>query len=142
VGLDEDAGVLLVDLAELFADSYGFVDFVFEMGGGGDAGTVAADATEGGEGLAIGPEVAWLAFALDGHREHQGEGVFSCSAGAGEDEGVGETAGGDGGAEVLDGAGVAEEVVEGGGKRGHRFVVSFLLVCGAMAANPCRYFIV
>ena len=37
MGLDEDAGVLLVDLAELFADSYGFVDFVFEMGGGGES---------------------------------------------------------------------------------------------------------
>ena len=124
VGLDEDAGVLLVGLAELFADGDGFVDLFFEVGGGGDAGAVVADAAEGGEGLAVGPEVAGLALALDGHGEHEGEGVFSGSAGAGEDEGVGKAAGGDGGAEMLDGGGVAEEVVEGGGKCGHSFLVS------------------
>jgi hypothetical protein len=115
VGLNEDAGVFLVDFAELFADGYGFVDLFVEVGGRGDAGAVVADATEAGEGLAVGPEVAWLTFALDGHGEHEGEGVFSCSGGAGEDEGVGEAAGGDGGAEMFDGGGVAEEVVEGGG---------------------------
>jgi hypothetical protein len=89
VGLDEDAGVLLVDLTELFSDGDGFVDLFVEVGGGGDAGAVAADSAEGGEGLAVRPEVAGLALALDGHGEHEGEGVLSCSAGAGEDEGVG-----------------------------------------------------
>ena len=114
MGLDEDAGFFFVDLAELFASGYGFVDLVVEVGCAGDAGAVVTDAAEAGEGDAVGPEVAWLALAFDGHGEHEGEGVFSCSGGAGEDEGVGESAGGDGGAEVLDVGAVAEEVVEGG----------------------------
>ncbi len=59
--------------------------------------------------------VAGLALALDGHGEHEGEGVFAGSGGAAEEERVGQAAGGDGGAEVLDGGGVAEEVVEGCG---------------------------
>ena len=57
-----------------------------------------------------------MALALDGHSQHESEGVFAGSGGAGEDEGVGETASGDGGAEMLDCGGVAEEIVEGGGK--------------------------
>jgi hypothetical protein len=115
VGLDEDAGLFLVGLAELFTGGDGLVDLFVEVGGGGDAGAVVADAAEGGEGLSVGPEVAGFAFALDGHCEHEGEGVLSGSAGSGKDEGVGKTTGGDGGAKVLDGGGVAEEVVEGGG---------------------------
>ena len=55
VGLDEDAGVLFVGLAEFFAGGDGFVDLFFEVGGGGDAGAVVADAAEAGEGLAVGP---------------------------------------------------------------------------------------
>jgi hypothetical protein len=65
--------------------------------------------------LTVGPQVAGLALALDGHGEHEGEGVFASSSGAAEEEGMREAAGGDGGAEVLDGGGVAEEVVEGCG---------------------------
>ena len=103
---------------------YGLIDLLFQIGGRGDARAVLADSAEGGERLAVGPEVTRLALALDGHGEHQGEGVFSCSAGAGEDEGVREAAGGDCGAEVLDCGGVAEKVVEGCGKCGHSF--SFL----------------
>ncbi len=134
VGLDEDAGVLLVGLAEVFAGGYGLVDLIFEVGGGGDAGAVVADTAEAGEGLAVGPEVAGLALALDRHGEHEGEGVFAGSGGAGEDERVGQAAGGDGGAEVLDGGGVAEEVVEGGrgddrGFRTHRFCPSPISFC-------------
>jgi hypothetical protein len=59
--------------------------------------------------------VAGLALAFDRHGEHQGEGVFASSGGAGQEEGMRETASGDGGAEVLDGGGVAEEVVKGWG---------------------------
>ena len=65
-----------------------------------------------------GPELAGLAFALYGHGEHEGQGIFSCALRAGEDERVGETAGGDGGAESLDGVGVAEEVHERGREGG------------------------
>src|SRR5579871_1464287 len=133
VGLDEDAGVLLIGLAEVFARGYGLIDLLLQVGGGGDAGAVAADSAEGGQGLAVGPEVAWLALALNGHGEHDGEGVFACSGGAGEDEGVGKATGGDGGAEVFDGCGVAEEVVEGGEgccDLGHPFSVSFLWTPG------------
>ena len=130
-------------LAELFAGGDGLVDLFFEVGGGGDAGAVVADAAEGGEGLAVRPEVAGLAFALDGHGEHEGEGVLSGSAGAGEDERVRKAAGGDGGAEVLDGGAVAEEVVEGGGKGGHSFLVSsFLLVAERFWGIPQGYFVV
>src|SRR5580658_2752657 len=117
--LNEDARVLLIGLAEFFADGHRLVDLVFEVGGGGDAGAVVADAAEGGQGLAVGPEVAGLAFALNGHGEHEGERVLSRSAGAGEDEGVGKAAGGNGSAEVLDGGAVAQKVIEGGGKGGH-----------------------
>ncbi len=99
VGLDEDAGLFLVGLAEVFAGEDGGGDLVFEVGGGGDAGAVGAVAAEAGEGLAVGPEVAGLALALDGHGEHEGEGVFAGAGGAGEDDGVGQAAGGDGGAE-------------------------------------------
>jgi hypothetical protein len=120
VGLDEDAGVLLVGLAEVFAGGYGLIDLLLEVGGGGDAGAVAADSAEAGEGLAVGPEVAWLALALDGHGEHEGESVFACSGGAREDEGVGKATGGDGCAEVFDGSGVADKVIEGCRLR-HRF---------------------
>ena len=93
-------------------------DLVFEIGGGGDAGAVGAVAAEAGEGLAVGPEIAGLALALDGHGEHEGEGVFARAGGAGEDEGVGQVAAGDGSTERLDGGGVADEVVEVGGERG------------------------
>ena len=82
VGLDEDAGVLLVGLAEVFADGYGGGYLLVEVGGGGDAGAVVADAAEGGEGLAVGPVIAGLALALDGHGEHEGEGVLAGSGGA------------------------------------------------------------
>jgi hypothetical protein len=70
--------------------------------------------------LTIRPEIAGLAFAFDGHGEHEGQGVFAGAFWAGEDERVREASGGDGGAEVLDGGGIAEEVVECGGQ-GHRW---------------------
>jgi hypothetical protein len=76
-----------------------------------------ACAAETGEGLGVGRELAGLSFTLDGHGEHEGEGVLSCPGGAGEDERVGKAAGTDGGAEALDGGSVAEEVVEAGGER-------------------------
>ena len=118
VGLDEDTGIFLVGFAQLFAGEDGSGDLLFEVGGGGDAGAVGAVAAEAGQGLAVGPEIAGLALALDGHGEHEGEGVFSGSGGAGEDERVGQAAGGDGGAERFDGGGVAEEFVEVGGEWG------------------------
>ena len=42
VGLDEDAGLLLVGLAEFFAGGDGGGDLLFEVGGGGDAGAVVS----------------------------------------------------------------------------------------------------
>ncbi len=112
VRLDEDAGVLLVGFAEVVAGGDGFGDAGGEVGGGADAGAVGADAAEVGEGLAVGPEVAGLTLALEGHGEHEGEGIFAGSGWAGEDEGVWEAAGGDGGAQGLNGGGVADEVDE------------------------------
>ena len=118
VRLDKDAGVFLIGFAEVFAGGDGFGDAGGEVGGGADAGAVGTGAAEVGEGLTVGPEVAWLAEALEGHGEHEGEGVFAGSARAGEDEGVWETAGGDSGAEGFDDGGVADEVGEGGRKDG------------------------
>jgi hypothetical protein len=51
--------------------------------------------------------IAGLALAFDGHGEHEREGVFAGSCGTREEERVGKTARGDGGAELLDGGGVA-----------------------------------
>ncbi len=114
MGLDEDAGVFAVGLDfEVFAGGDGGGDLLVERGGGGDAGAVAADSAEGGEGLAGGPELAGLALALDSHCEEEGEGVLAGSRGAGEDERVREAAGGDGGTEAFDSGCVAEEVVKG-----------------------------
>ena len=109
VRLDEDAGLFFVGLAEFFAGGDGFIDLFVEVEGGGDAGAVAADSAEAGEGRslgaggdAVGAELAGLTLALDGHGEHEGEGVLSRTGGTGEDEGVGKTALRDGGAELLD----------------------------------------
>ncbi len=118
VGLDEDASLLFVGLAEVFAGDDSGGNLLFEIGGGGDADAVFTVTAEAGEGLAVGPEIAGLALALDGHGEQEGEGVFACSGGAGEDDGVGEAAGGDGGAQALDCGGIAEELVEVGGEGG------------------------
>ena len=101
VGLDEDAGVLLVGLAEFFAGGDGGGDLLFEVGGGGDAGAVGQTPQKPARVWPLDQRVAGLALALDGHGEHEGEGVFAGSGGAGEDEGVGQAAGGDGGAEVI-----------------------------------------
>ncbi len=120
VGLDQDAGVFLVGLAQVFAGEDRCGHMLFQIGGRGDADAVGAVAAEAGEGLAVGPQVTGLALALDGHGEHEGEGIFACAGRAGEDERVGQAAGGDGGAQRFDGRGVAEEVVEVGGKGGGR----------------------
>ena len=131
--LDEDAGVLFVGLAHVFAGGDGFVDFGLEVGGFGDAGAVSADAAEGGEFAAV-DCFAGLALAFEGHREHQREGVFARATGAGDDERVRQAAGGDRGTEVVDGGGVAEEVREGGGERhllsGYRSGVGGDVDCG------------
>ena len=118
MGLDEDASLFFVGLAEVFAGEDGGGDLVFEVGGTGDAGAVGADAAEASQGLAGGRRLAGLALALDGHGEHEGERVLACPGWAGEDERVRQAAGGDGGAERFDGGGVAEEGVEAGGERG------------------------
>ena len=118
VGLDEDARLFLVGLAEVFAGEDGGGDLLFEVGGGGDAGAVGADAAEGGEGLGVRRLLAGLALAPDGQGEHKGEGVLPCPGWTGEDERVGQVASGDGGAERLDGGCVAEEGVEAGGEVG------------------------
>lgn len=118
VRLDEDAGLFLVDLAEFFAGGDGEGDLRVEVRGRGNAGAVVTDAAEGGEGLAGGPKIAGLTLALDGHAEHEGEGVLAGAGSSGEEQRGGEAAGGDGGTEVLDGGGVADEVVEGGGDEG------------------------
>ena len=119
VGLEEDAGFLLIGLAELVAGGDGGGDAGVKVSGLHDAGAVAADAAEGGEGLAVGPEIAGLALALEGEGEQKGEGVFSGAAGPGKDEGVRQAAGGDGHAELLDDGAAAEEVFEAGGKLEH-----------------------
>ena len=112
MGLDEDAGLLFVGFAEVVAGVDGLGDQLVEIGGVGDAGAVAADAAEVGEAVGLG-----RLEAVDGLGEHEGEGVFACAAGAGQDEGVRETLGADGFAEMRDRGGVAEEVLEAHGMR-------------------------
>ena len=112
VGLDEDAGFFFVGFAEVVAGGDGLGDEVVEIGGVGDAGAVAAVAAEVGEAVGLGG-----LEAVDGLGEHEGEGVFACAAGAGEDERVGKALGADGFAEVGDGGGVAEEILEAHGMR-------------------------
>jgi hypothetical protein len=115
VGLDEDAGFLLVGLTEVFARGDGFVDLVIEGEGLSDASAVATDTAVSGKRLTVGPKVAGLTLALNGHGEHESESVFAGSGGAGEYKRVREAAGRNGGAEVLDGRGVSDEVDEAGG---------------------------
>ena len=89
---------------------------------------------------AWGPSAASLAgleFALERQGEQQGERILAGAAGAEEDERVREAAGGDGGAEALDRGVVADEVVEGGGKR-HDFQITLLLVGAARTARASR----
>ena len=116
VGLDEDAGVLLVGLAHLFAGGDGFFYPCFQIRALDYAGAVAADAAEAGELAAGGVGFAGLALALQGHGQEEGEGVFACTAGAEEDERVRQAAGGDGSAEAVDCGAVAGEVIKGGGE--------------------------
>jgi hypothetical protein len=114
VGLNEDASLLLVGLAELFSGGDGGGDLVFEVGGGSDADAVGAVATEACKGLSVGPEVAWLALALNGHGKEKSEGILSGACWAGEDDRMREASGGDGCAQGFDGVGVAEELIEVG----------------------------
>ena len=107
MGLDEDAGFALVNVAEFFAGGNGFVDAGVEVEGLADALTVGADAAEVRE--AVGD---LRREAIGGLREHDGQGVFAGAAGAGEDERVREAVGGEGFAQVADGGFVAEEVAE------------------------------
>ena len=110
VGLDEDAGLFFVGLAELVAGGDGFRDAVVEVGGFCDAEAVGAAAAEVGEVVGLsGLE------AVDGLGEHEGEGVLPCPAGAGEDHGLGDVAGADGFTQAGDGGGVAVEVAEAHG---------------------------
>ncbi len=118
VRLDEDAGLFLVGLAQVFACEHGGGDLVFQVGCTGNSGAVVADAAEAGERLDGRCRLSGLVLALDGHGKHEGEGVLPCTGWAGEDERVGQPAGGDGGAERFHGGSVAEELAEAGWKRG------------------------
>jgi len=55
--------------------------------------------------------------AVDGFGEHEGQGIFACAFGAGEDERAGKSLGTDGFAQVGDRCRVAEEVLEAHGMR-------------------------
>ena len=102
VGLDEDAGLALVSIAEVVAGCDGFGDEGFEVGGVGDAeavGTVAAEVWE-----AVGLSGV---EAVDGFGEHEGERVFAGALGTGEDERVRKALSADRLAEMGDGLGVA-----------------------------------
>jgi hypothetical protein len=125
MGLNEDTGLFFVGFAEFFAGCDGCGDLLFKIEGGGDAGAVGTVTAEAGEGLAIGPEVAGLALALDGHGEQKGERIFAGSCSAREDHGVREAASRDCGPEGFDRMGVSEELVEIGGRGGrcHRVIL-------------------
>ncbi len=102
MGLHEDARLALVGVAHVVAGGDGLGDERVEVGGGGDARAIAANAAEVGQAIGFcGVE------AVDGLGQHEGERVFARAARAGEDHGVGETAGAHAFAEVRDGGRVA-----------------------------------
>ena len=86
VGLDEDAGFALVGIAHVVAGLDGFSDQCFKVGGACDASAVGACAAEIGKAVGFGG-----VQTVDGLGQHEGQRVFTCSTGAGEDERVGKT---------------------------------------------------
>jgi len=118
VGLDEDAGLFLVGVAQLFAgeDSGGYL--LFQVGGGGNARAVGAFAAEAGEELSGRCRFARLTLTFHGHGQQEGEGVLACSGWAGEDQRMGQAASGDGRAQRFNRVPVAEECVEACGECG------------------------
>ena len=112
MGLDENAGFFLIGFAEAFARFDGFGDKGFQIGGVGDAAAIGALAAEIGKGARLGGGFSWIE-AVEGFGEHEREGVFPGTLGAGEDEGVGKALGADGLAEMGHGLGVAEEIAKG-----------------------------
>ena len=110
VGLDEDAGLALVGVAQLVAGGDGLGDQGFKVGGVGDAGAVGADAAEVGQAVGFGG-----VEAVDGLGQHQGQRVLARAARAGQDERVGKALRADALAEMGDGLRVAEKVLEAHG---------------------------
>ena len=110
VSLDEDAGFFLVGFAQVVAGGHGRGYQLVQIGGVADAGAVAADAAKVRQAVCFGG-----VKAVDCLGEHQGQGVLARAAGAGQDERMGEPVGADSLAEVRDGGGVPEEVLEAHG---------------------------
>ncbi len=112
VRLDEDARFAFVGFAKIFAGGHGFVDERFEVCRLGDARAVRADAAEIGQAVSFdGVE------AVDGLGEHERERVFARAAGPSEDERVRKSARAQTFAQVRDGGGIAQEILEAHGMR-------------------------
>ena len=110
--LDEDAGFALVGFAKVIAGGNGFFDERFEIGRLGDARAVWADAAKVGQPVGLsGVE------AVDGLGQHQRERVLARAARSGEDERVRKAARAHTLAQMRDGCGVAEEILEAHGMR-------------------------
>jgi len=111
VRLDEDARLALVGFAEVVAGVEGCGDAGVEIGGLADAFAVAADAAVIGKAAGF---AAWLGGveAVDELGEHERESVFAGSAGPGEDDRLWDALVLDAFAQALDGARVAEKLLE------------------------------
>ena len=90
VGLDEDAGFALVNVAHVFAGGHGLGDQRFQVGGGPDARAVLAGVAEVGQAVRFGG-----LEAVDGFRQHQSEGVLARAARSSQDERLWKTLDGD-----------------------------------------------
>jgi len=110
VGLDEDAGLALVGLAQVFAcfDGLGYKNV--QVGRITDAEAVAAFTAEVGQTIAF----SWVE-AVDGLSQHQGQRIFARSARPGQDQRVGKSPGADALAKMGDGGRVAEKILKAHG---------------------------
>ena len=117
--LHKNARVFAQSLAEIVTRRRRLGDRGLEVSRARDAHTVAAHPTEARERLTIGPKVTWLTLTLGRHRKQKGEGVLAHTGRPSQDQRMREAACGQRPSERLDRCCVAEQVVEGRGKRHH-----------------------
>ena len=106
--LDEDARVLLVGVAELFARGYRFLHTRTQGRSRGDAHAAGADAAEIGQAVGGGGRLE----AVGGLRDHKRERVLADAARSAEQDGVRQTAGGEALAQEAYRLVVAKEAAE------------------------------
>jgi hypothetical protein len=107
VGLDEDARLALVGLAQIVAGFHGLGYALFQVGCFANSNAVGADAAKVRQSVRF-----RLVKTIEGLCEHERKRVFACPARAGENERMREPAGADAFAEVRDGLRIAEKILK------------------------------